>query len=54
MERRESLSMQCANDEGYKIALQEARDGLAEGGMAIGACIISSDGKVIGKGRNMK
>ncbi|KAK5173851.1 cytosine deaminase [Saxophila tyrrhenica] len=43
-----------AQDEGYQIALQEAKIGAAEGGFPVGACIVSKDGKVIGRGRNMR
>lgn len=41
-------------DEGYQIALQEAKIGGAEGGLPVGACIISKDGTVIGRGRNTR
>jgi len=42
------------NDEGYKIALEEGQKGLEEGGLPVGACIVSADGKVLGRGRNTK
>ena len=41
-------------DDGYKIALQEAILGAAEGGIPVGACIVSKDGKVLGRGRNTR
>lgn len=41
-------------DEGWQIALQEAKIGAAEGGLPVGACIMSKDGKVIGRGRNTR
>lgn len=43
-----------ASDEGYKVAFQEMQASYDEGGMPIGASIVSTDGKVIGKGRNMR
>ncbi|PSK42126.1 tRNA-specific adenosine deaminase 2 [Elsinoe australis] len=43
-----------ASDEGYKVAFQEMKASYDEGGMPIGASIVSTDGKVIGKGRNMR
>ncbi|KAF2636160.1 cytidine deaminase-like protein [Massarina eburnea CBS 473.64] len=41
-------------DAGFKAALEEAQKGCAEGGVPIGACLISSDGKVLGRGHNMR
>lgn len=41
-------------DEGFQIALQEAREGLSEGGLPIGSAIIAPDGSVLGRGRNMR
>jgi len=43
-----------AKDEGYQIALQEAKIGQAEGGLPVGACIVSKDGKILGRGRNSR
>lgn len=43
-----------ASDEGAIIALEEARQGLAQGGIPVGSAIISPDGKVLGRGRNMR
>lgn len=43
-----------ANDEGYKIALEEGRQGLKEGGVGVGSCVVSKDGKILGRGRNMR
>ena len=34
-----------ADDEGFKIALEEAKKGASEGGIPIGACLVSKDGK---------
>ncbi|HUL35631.1 MAG TPA: nucleoside deaminase [Candidatus Eisenbacteria bacterium] len=36
------------------VALQEARKGLAEGGIPIGAAIFDQDGKLIGAGHNRR
>ncbi len=47
-----------ANREKYlamlQIALQEARAGLAEGGIPIGAALFTPDGKLLGKGHNRR
>ncbi|KAK3723590.1 Cytosine deaminase [Vermiconidia calcicola] len=40
------------HDKGYQIALEEGKKGLAEGGIPVGACIVGSDGKILGRGRN--
>ncbi|HEX2311351.1 MAG TPA: nucleoside deaminase [Vicinamibacterales bacterium] len=37
-----------------EIALEEARSGLAEGGIPIGAALFSADGKLLGRGRNRR
>jgi creatinine deaminase len=37
-----------------EVALQEARQGLEEGGIPIGAAIFNADGRVIGKGHNRR
>jgi cytosine/creatinine deaminase len=36
------------------IAIKEAQEGFDEGGIPIGACLVSKDGKVIAKGRNLR
>lgn len=48
------LPTMSTEDDGYKIALQEAMFGAAEGGIPVGACIVSKDGKVLGQGRNTR
>lgn len=37
-----------------QTALEEARKGLAEGGIPIGAALYTSDGKLLGKGHNRR
>jgi cytosine/creatinine deaminase len=37
-----------------EVALQEARSGLGEGGIPIGAALFSADGKLLGRGRNRR
>jgi len=37
-----------------KIAIEEARIGLAEGGIPIGAALFDKDGNLLGKGRNRR
>ena len=36
------------------VALEEARNGLAEGGIPIGAALVSRDGTVLGRGHNRR
>ena len=36
------------------VALEEARLGLAEGGIPIGACLCDADGRVLGRGHNRR
>ncbi|OQO00466.1 hypothetical protein B0A48_13815 [Cryoendolithus antarcticus] len=42
------------SDIGFKAALEEARKGADEGGVPIGACLVSADGKILGRGHNMR
>jgi cytosine deaminase len=37
-----------------KVALDEARSGLAEGGIPIGAALFDREGRLLGKGRNRR
>jgi len=37
-----------------KIAIEEARQGLAEGGIPIGAALFDSEGKLLGRGHNRR
>lgn len=43
-----------SSDPGFQAALQEARQGLDEGGIPIGACLVNKDGKILGRGHNMR
>lgn len=43
-----------ANDLGFKAALEEARASASEGGVPIGACLVSAEGKILGRGHNMR
>ncbi|KAK5172210.1 cytosine deaminase [Saxophila tyrrhenica] len=42
------------NDAGFKAALEEAKIGASEGGIPIGACLVDKDGKILGRGHNMR
>ena len=37
-----------------EVALEEARSGLREGGIPIGAALFTADGKLLGRGRNRR
>ncbi|HSF24041.1 MAG TPA: nucleoside deaminase [Blastocatellia bacterium] len=37
-----------------RVAIEEAREGLAEGGIPIGAALFDSRGKLLGRGRNRR
>lgn len=39
---------------GFIAAVEEAKMGAAEGGVPIGACLVSKDGKILGRGHNMR
>lgn len=41
-------------DPGFIAAVEEARQGQAEGGVPIGACLVSKDGDILGRGHNMR
>jgi len=42
------------HESGFVAAVEEAKAGAAEGGVPIGACIVSVDGKILGRGHNMR
>jgi cytosine deaminase len=42
------------DQEMLEIAISEARSGLAEGGIPIGAALFRSDGELLGRGRNRR
>nr|GFD55147.1 hypothetical protein [Tanacetum cinerariifolium] len=44
-----SLNM-STEDAGFKAAVHEARQGSNEGGVPIGACLVSAEGKILGQG----
>jgi cytosine/creatinine deaminase len=44
----------AADREWLAVAVEEARLGLAEGGIPIGAALIGADGTVLGRGRNRR
>jgi cytosine/creatinine deaminase len=49
------MSFSTADEKFLKIAVQEAQDGFSEGGIPIGAALVSnSTGKVIAVGRNLR
>ena len=41
-------------DPGFLVAIAEAKAGFDEGGVPIGACLVSKDGKILGKGHNLR
>ncbi|KAM3419915.1 hypothetical protein BST61_g3235 [Cercospora zeina] len=43
-----------ASDPGFIAALGEAKKGSAEGGVPIGACLVAADGRILGRGHNMR
>lgn len=43
-----------SEDAGFKAALEEAKQGFDEGGIPIGACLVDKDGKILGRGHNMR
>jgi len=52
--RHAELSGTMEQDIGFVAALEEARMGAKEGGVPIGAALVSRDGKLLGRGHNMR
>ena len=42
------------SDPGFLAAIEEAKAGFEEGGVPIGACLVSKDGTILGRGHNMR
>jgi len=42
------------SDIGFQAALEEARKGASEGGVPVGAALVSADGRILGQGHNMR
>ena len=42
------------SDTGFKAALEEARQGRDEGGVPIGAVLVDAQGKILGRGHNLR
>lgn len=42
------------SDPGFQAALEEAKKGAQEGGVPIGACLVDKDGKILGRGHNLR
>lgn len=42
------------SDPGFIAALEEAKQGFNQGGVPIGACLVSKEGKILGRGHNMR
>ncbi|KIH91742.1 cytosine deaminase [Sporothrix brasiliensis 5110] len=43
-----------SDKEAFELAYEEAKKGFEEGGVPIGAALVSADGKLMGRGRNLR
>jgi hypothetical protein len=48
------MTLSAEDQKFLDIAISEAQAGFDEGGVPIGACLVSKDGKLIAKGRNLR
>jgi len=48
------MSISATDQKFLDIAISEAQKGFDEGGIPIGACLVSKDGKLIAQGRNLR
>jgi creatinine deaminase len=48
------MSLSATDQKFLDVAISEAQAGFDEGGIPIGACLVSKDGKLIAKGRNLR
>ncbi|ESZ99526.1 putative cytosine deaminase [Sclerotinia borealis F-4128] len=48
------MSNPLSDQEGFAIAVEEAKIGYEEGGVPIGAALVSKDGQLLGRGHNMR
>ena len=53
-EPQNQIYMAMEKDSGFLTALEEAKVGFSEGGVPIGACLVSKHGKILGRGHNMR
>jgi hypothetical protein len=53
-ESLENPDMHESNSPGFKAAMEEAEAGAKEGGVPIGASLVGADGKILGRGHNMR
>jgi creatinine deaminase len=48
------MTKNMTNEEMLSVAIEEARQGLSEGGIPIGAALFDKDGKLLGRGHNRR
>ena len=51
---RSQYPLTMDHEPGFLAAIDEAKIGAAEGGVPIGACLVSKEGKILGRGHNMR